>query len=126
MKHRSCQCDTSTVPNLNITLAMLCESLCNNDNDCKGYAIRPGLNICNYYTETPVCSQTPVICTLEGFNIQGNVGKITTQPESDHKGCFIKEKRINYPIKFFMRKTVLDCSLYYQRYTISTLFLFYI
>ena len=89
MKHRSCQCDTSTVAEPNL----ICKRLCNEDQDCKGYSYWPGRKTCKYYTETYGCATSPVTCTPIGFNIAGNIGKIFTQPESDQKGCYIKEKR---------------------------------
>ena len=104
MKHRSCQCDTSAVvaePHL------ICKSLCNKDQDCKGYSYRPGLKTCEYYTVTRPCATNPVTCTPIGFSIAGNIGKIFTMAEADQKGCYIKEKRKCQPQTSYTNKTVL-------------------
>ena len=103
MKHRSCQCDTSTVAEPHL----LCKRLCNEDQDCKGYSYWPGRKTCKYYTETHGCATTPVTCTPIGFNTAGNIGKIFTQPESDQKGCYIKEKRKNKHQTSYKNQTIL-------------------
>ena len=105
MEHRSCGCDTSGVAEPNIT----CKTLCTEDEDCKGYSYWPGRKTCKYYTVTPVCATTPVTCRPIGFNINGNIGKIFTQPEADKRGCYIKEKRKSEPQTNYTNKTDFKC-----------------
>ena len=99
MTHRSCKCG---VPK------KTCKDLCNKDNDCRGYSYTdeafPSCSNCIYYTENSSCGNTAACIKIDGKI----VGKIMEKENasSGHKGCLIKQKRNNYPLKLSLRESV--------------------
>ena len=88
--HESCTCDSGNSPITTENLETQCQSFCNEDPKCKGYAFSNTLWAWHPECKLRTVSPCPATCT------KGAVGVNTEEPlvnlvfGNDYSGCYIK------------------------------------